>query len=48
MVTILMVAAERATLCLLKVRAFRNKGYVVIILSRNYILSRDYIVNVTM
>ena len=53
MVTILMMSAKIATLGLLKVKIFKNKGYDVIIYvydATNKILSRDsnYIVDVAM
>ena len=53
MVTILMMSTKLATPGLLKTKAFRNKGYDVIILDydvTNKILSRDsnYIVDVFM
>ena len=53
MVTILMMSAKIATLGLLKVKVFKNKGYDVIIYvydTTNKILSRDsnYIVDVVM
>ena len=51
MVTILMVSAKMATLGLLKIKVFLNKGYDVLIFAHdvtNQILSRDsyYIVDV--
>ena len=53
MITILMMSAKMATLSLLKIKVFCNKGYDVIISVcdvTNKVLSRDsnYIVNVVM